>query len=185
MSSFAPFHPSFHLRKVETATASPQTEVLFFDQRLAFIPKGTQLLLGVFIDPSGEGHLDALEGVSVQLDTDSGTVLDTLQKGQPAGKLDSALSERTDVRLSIHIEQHGRVFLPHLTVSDGLGFIGGVDLDVPWPDREDETLILPAFYTEPDVQLSAFCGYYSENLFRPEFGDTQMCVWPDDVLKRA
>ena len=182
MSSFTHYNPSFHLQKVETIQTADATEIVFFDQTIDFVPIGAQLLLGVFLDPSGEGHLEELEGVSIQIDTNSGVVLDTLRKGQPAGKLDTGLSGRTDVRLSIHIEKHGRVFLPHLSMSDTSGPIGGVDLDKPWPRRDEEKLILPAFYADSDVQLSAFSGYYSENLYHPEFGSPQMCAWPDDVM---
>ncbi|MFT4639453.1 MAG: hypothetical protein ACI8T1_002778 [Verrucomicrobiales bacterium] len=183
MSSFTHYNPSFHLQKVETIETADATEIVFFDQKIDFVPPGAQLLLGVFVDPSGEGHLEELEGVSVQIDSNSGIVLDTLRKGQPAGKLDTGLSGRTNVRLSIHIEKHGRVFLPHLSISDVSGAIGGVNLDWPWPKRDLEKLILPAFYAPSEIQLSAFCGYYSEDLYHPEFGDQQVCVWPDDVMK--
>ena len=181
MSSSAHFSPSFHLQKVETVHSSEQTEIVFFDQKIDFVPWGAQILLGVFLDPSGEGHLEELEGVSVQIDADSGLVLDTLCKGQPSGKLDSPLSERTDVRLSIHIERHGDVFLPHLSTSDTEGDLGGLNMDRPWHSDGEDRLMLPAFNAHPDVQLSAFCGYYSENLYHPEFGDTEMCLWPDDT----
>ena len=181
MSSSAHFSPSFHLKKVETVQSSEQTEIVFFDQKIDFVPSGAQLLVGVFLDASGEGHLEELEGVSVQIDADSGMVLDTLRKGQPAGKLDFPLSERTDVRLSIHIERHGKVFLPHLSTSDTQGDLGGLSMDRPWHSDGEDRLMLPAFNAPASIQLSAFCGYYSENLYHPEFGDTQMCLWPDDT----
>ena len=181
MSSFTHYNPSFHLKKVETVRCSAQTEIVFFDQKIDFVPAGAQLLLGVFLDPSGEGHLEELEGVSVQIDTDSGVVLDTLRKGQPSGKLDSPLSERTEVKVSIHIERHGEVLLPHLSTVDTEGSLGGMDMDRPWPKEGEDRMVLPAFQVPEDIQLSAFCGYYSESLYHPEFGDTQMCVWPDDT----
>ena len=181
MSSSAHFSPSFHLKKVETVQSSELTEIMFFDQKIDFVSKAAQLLVGVFLDPSGDGHLEELEGVSIQIDTDSGMVLDTLCKGQPAGKLDFPLSERTDVRLSIHIERHGNVFLPHLSTSDTKGDLGGLNMDRPWHSDGEDRLMLPAFNAPVGIQLSAFCGYYSENLYHPEFGDTQMCLWPDDT----
>lgn len=184
MSSFTHHNPSFHLRKVETVQCSARTEIIFFDQKIDFVPQGAQLLFGVFIDPSGEGHLEELAGVSIQIDANTGMVLNTLCKGQLAGRLDSGLREQTDMRLSIHIEQHDRVFIPHLTVADNGRALGGIDLDQPWPGRDDEKLMLPAFFAPSSVQLSAFVGFYSENLYRPEFGNQQMCVWPDDVMMR-
>ena len=182
MSAPAPFTPSFHLQKVQTIRCSDHTEIVFFDQKIEFVPRGAQLLIGIFLDPSGEGHLEELEGVSVQIDANSGVVLNTLCKGQPAGKLDFPLSERTDVRLSVHIERHGSVLLPHLSTWDEYGSLGGMDMDRPWRHDRGEHLVLPAFKAAVDVQLSAFCGYYSETVYHPEFGDTQMCLWPDDVL---
>lgn len=181
MSSFTHHNPSFNLQKVETITCGLETEIVFLDQMIDFVPAGTQLLLGVFVDPSGEGHLEELNGVSIQIDANSGIVLNTLCKGQPAGKLSRILRERTDVRLSLHIEKHDRVFIPHLTVVDTEGPVGGVDLDQPWPIREDDKLFLPAFFGPFEGQLSAFVGFYSENDYHPEFGSQQMCVWPDDV----
>jgi hypothetical protein len=181
MSSSAHFSPSFHLQKVETVHTGEQTEIVFFDQKIEFVPGGAQLLLGVFLDPSGEGHLEELEGISVQIDADSGLVLDTLRKGQPAGKLDFPLSERTDVRLSIHIERHGGAFVPHLSTSDTQGDLGGLNMDRTWHSDGEDRLMLPAFNAPANIQLSAFRGYYSENLYHPEFGDTQMCLWPDDT----
>lgn len=178
MSSSA-FSPSFHLQKVETVDTTALTEILFFDQEIDFVPKDAQLLIGVFLDPSGEGHLEELEGVSVQIDANSGMVLDTLCKGRPSGKLDSPLSELTDVRLSIHIERHGSVFLPRLATSR---MATGLDSDHPLPESSESCLALPAFHAPSEIQLSAFCGYYSENSHHPVFGKTQMCRWPDDTL---
>lgn len=181
MSSFTHQNPSFHLKKVETIQCGKETEIIFLDQLIEFVPVGAQLLIGLFVDPSGDGHLEELHGVSIQIDANSGTVLDTLRKGQPAGRLDTRLCQRTDVQLSLHVEKHDRIFMPHLTVHDTDGPIGGVDLDQPWPRRSQEKLVLPAFAAPSEVQLSAFVGFYSENMYQPEFGPQQMCVWPDDA----
>lgn len=178
MSSSA-FSPSFHLQKVETVASTKVTEILFFDQEIDFVPKNAQLLIGVFLDPSGEGHLEELEGVSVQIDANSGMVLDTLCKGRPSGKLDSPLSELTNVRVSIHIERHGSVFLPHLATSQ---MAKGLDVNQAKSDVSGSSLALPAFHAPSEIQLSAFCGYYSESLHHPVFGKAQMCRWPDDTL---
>jgi hypothetical protein len=181
MPPFIPPPPSFELLKVETVPYTEQTEIVFFDQSIDFIPRGAQVLVGVFADPSGEGHLEELKGVSIQIDADSGILLNSLCKGQPTGSLAHALRERTDVQLSLHIEKHDHVFLPHLTVTDTEGAIEGTDLDCPWRSMAKDALFLPAFSGPPASMLSAFVGFYSENGYRPEFGSHNMCVWPEDA----
>ncbi len=181
MPPFVQPPPLFHLSKVETIECTPQTEIIFFDQAIDFIPHGAQILLGVFADPSGEGHLDSLTGVSSQIDADSGLVLNTLAKGQPTGALTQSLWSRTGIQLSLHIERHRHVLIPHLTITDQEGSLGGADLDRPWDEGERDEIFLPAFSMPTPCLLSAFAGYYSENGYRPEFGAHQMCAWPDDA----
>ena len=181
MSSHLSSDPSFALRKVDSVVTSSDTEIIFFDQVIEFLPIGAQLLTGILVDPSGEGHVEDLYGVSIQTDADTGLVLDTLRKGQLIGCLDNPPRGATELRISIHIERHGRCYIPHLSLSDRDGNVQGSNLDKPWASV-DETLSLPAFFAPPKTRLTSVAGYYTESFYRPEFGSHQMCLWPDDVM---
>lgn len=168
------------LQKVETVTLSDQTEFVFFDQLIDFVAPRTQILLSLFVDPNGDGHLQKLRGVAIQVDSDTGMVLDTLRKGQPVGQLDGPLAGHSRVKLCIHMQQHGGVSIPHLAISNDSGSLGQCQLDLP-TFRDNETMILPAFYARGGERVSAFIGYYTEDILEPVFTDHSICLWPDDA----
>ncbi len=175
-----PLSFSQSLQKVDTVTLSGQTELIFYDQEINYVAPNTQILLSLFVDPSGLGKLTSLRGVAIQIDSDTGVVLDTLRKGQPIGKLDRPLEGHSQVKLSMHLQQHSSVSIPHLAVSNASGSLGHCELDMP-TFRDNETMILPAFYAHAEEKVSAFIGYYTEDLLEPEFTDHSICLWPDDA----
>ena len=180
MSQSTNLPPSQSLQKAATIKLSGQTELIFFDQWIDFVAPKTQILLSLFIDPSGDGKLQCLRGVAIQIDSDTGMVLDALHKGQPIGRLDASLAGYSRVKLCIHMQQHGGASIPHLAVSDERGALGQCQLDLPTL-RDDQTIVLPAFYARAGEQISAFIGFYTEDILEPVFADHSICLWPDDA----
>ncbi len=159
-------------RWISTTTLSKESEFVFFDQIVLLDGRTPQLLLSVFVDPSRKGHLEELTGAALQVDFDSGMMMDSLSKGKPIGFLSESWSHCSSVKLKLQIEQHGLVSIPEFAIVDPSG------------ERKSESIMLPAFKSGPETHLSFLFGYCNDRLSAPRLGETNVCVWPEDTDKR-
>lgn len=178
------YTPSYHLTPLQPLEVIPEAESVFFDLDIDRIPPGAQVLAGLFEDPSGKGHLETLNGVSIQFDALTGWVLDTLHEESEIGRLETPLSRMTNIRLSFRLDRLGNTFIPTLEVVDrnvSLETPGGFLSDRFDLDSGSTDFILPAFQASGTVRLTPLVGYYTERDAAPLFGRHAFCSWPMHV----